>query len=188
MKTTFLTLLCFLALLAATSLRAQVLTQKSNIELGGDITFSSQSESDADESLTTFSFNPYIGIFITDNFEMGFRPGISTTSFGDGSLTTMNLFLAPAYNWNIGGKTYPYVEFLLGYNSVDAFDENYGGLGVGFDGGLKVSVAGNSLLLVKLEYLHQSYSDDNDNDYSINTLSFGLGFRVFLARAGGTAK
>jgi hypothetical protein len=186
---TIKTLLLAAGLLAAPNLHAQ-LTQKGNIELGGDVTFSSQSESDADESLTTFSFNPYIGIFITNNFELGFRPGFSTQDYGDGSLNSINMFVAPAYNFTTMGTLTPYLELLIGYNSLDFFGENAGGLGVGFDGGLKIGIAGNSLLLLKLEYLSQNYSMEDefgDNvDFTLNTLSFGVGFRVFLSPKGGT--
>ena len=173
-----LSVMC-LAILFAQLAPAQSFTQKGTIELGGDISFSSQKESEADASLTTLSFNPYVGVMVSDGFELGFRPQIMTVSYSGSSLSSLGLYLTPAYNFKTSSKAIPYLEFIIGYNSIDNDGDSYGGLGTGADGGLKINIAGNSLLLIKLEYLHQSYEMDGDS-YSINTLSFGFGFRVFL--------
>jgi len=168
-----------LFLLFTHAAQAQTFLQRGNIELGGDISFSSMKEPEYDNSLNTFTFNPYIGCMFSGGFELGFRPQLTIVSYDGSSYTTMGLFLAPAYNMNAGSIVYPYLELLIGYNSINNDEDNYGGLGLGVDGGLKINIAGNSLLLIKLEYLHQEYDIDDENE-SINTLSFGVGFRIFL--------
>ena len=171
--------LCLCLVILFTHVASAQFIQKGNTELGGDISFTSMNESESSGSLNTFIFNPYIGCMFSDGFEIGFRPQITITSYGGGTLTTMGLFLAPAYNANMGTIVYPFFELLVGYNTINNENNNFGGLGLGVDGGLKINIAGNSLLLMKLEYLHQEYDTGNENE-SINTLSFGLGFRVFL--------
>lgn len=188
------------------TLTAQTLTQSGTVELGGDISFSSVSQSqsnsfvsDNNNSVATFSFNPYIGYMVSNGFELGFMPGITTQSSGGQSATILNLFFAPSFNVNVSGTVYPYLEFLIGYNSIKGTNgRTTGGLGVGLDAGLKVNIKGNSLLLFKIQYLNQTFSE---SDYTItsyygtpiavqgrqdvfNTVSFGIGFRIFIESKG----
>ena len=192
-------------LLISSSLTAQTFTQPGTIELGGDISFSSQSYSEngtnSGSALTTFSFNPYLGFMVSDGFELGLMPGIATVSYGSSTSTQLNLFFAPAYNVNTNSSVYPYFEFLIGYNTSSdnsyssyAGNRTIGGLGVGLDAGLKINLKGNSLLLFKIQYLHQSFNRDTytttgysgypvtieSREIALNTVSFGMGFRIFI--------
>ncbi len=181
---------------------AQSLTSKGTVELGGEFSFASQTytrsgSSSGGSALNTLMFNPYIGVMVTEGFELGFMPGITTISQGGESATELNLFFTPAYNVN-SGKAFPYFEFLIGYNSISGSGyygstQTYSGLGVGFGGGVKVAVGGSGLFLFNIKYLHQSYdipasnssnfygSTSSSNTLSLNTVFAGVGFRIFFA-------
>jgi hypothetical protein len=123
-------------------------------------------------------------------FEIGFRPGFTLNSFSGDSYNIYNLYLNPIYNFNTTSNVYPYLGFIVGYNSISYSSDNIGGLGIGGEGGLKIHLRGNSMLLIKVEYLSQNYSggDNNgfsqsSNDVTLKTTSIGLGYRIFLTRA-----
>jgi len=171
--------LCFVLFLTEFA-SAQSFTQEGTIEMGGDISFSSFKGSESDEQLITLTFNPYIGYMMSPGFEIGLRPQLTMIDDGDEILTTWGVYMADAYHFNLGSTIFPYVEFLIGFNSIANQGSRYGGFGVGGDGGLKINISGNSLLLLKFEYFHEEYNTEGDY-FSINTLSFGVGFRIFLA-------
>lgn len=181
----------------STTASAQTFTQPGTVELGGDISFSSQTSPSQTNggSTTILSFGPYVGFMLSSGFELGLMPGISYMNESTFSGTQLNLFIAPSYNFGSGESTHPYLEFLLGYNSVsyqykflysNSFGLEAGGLGIGFDAGMKFNLQGNSLMLFKIQYLHQSFVDSRvvqsgiNAEQILNTLSFGMGFRVFL--------
>jgi len=193
---------CFVSailIIFSISLQAQTFTSKGTVELGGDFSFSSRTETvpgytfypnNSSATLNTLIFDPYVGVMATEGFEIGFMPGIGTTSYAGSSATSLNLFLAPAYNINAGGKAYPYFEFLIGYNSISGGSTTQDGLGVGFSGGVKVTIGGNALFLFNIKYLHQSYNNFRYYDSitgtsflgteTLNTILAGVGFRVFF--------
>jgi len=204
-QTRFL-ILVFVSLITA-STQAQNFIQARTVELGGDVSFSSQSVPAGGGSLSTLSFNPYLGFMTASGFEIGLLPGITSITQGIYSATELNIFLAPSYNFKMTGNTYPYLEFLIGYNSITAKEnvsffgssansQTAGGLGIGMGAGLKINLKGNSLLLVKFQYLHQNYKQDITEttftgtgayvtntttvDQILNTVSLGLGFRIFI--------
>ncbi len=189
-------------MISTSALHGQSLTSKNTVELGGDFSFSSQTRTlggiTSNSTYTTLMFDPYIGVMITEGFELGFMPGISSNRQSgsySSTLTGVNLFLAPAYNFNVGGKAFPYLEFLVGYNSLSGggVSRTEEGLGVGFSGGIKVAISESSLFLFNVKYLHQNYNNVpyyDDNFYwngpsyvseSLNTVFAGIGFRVFIS-------
>ncbi len=205
MKTPFKLCIAITFLSFSASVSAQNFAQSGTTELGGDISFSSQSSPSnysSSSTLTTFSFNPYVGFMTSGGFELGLMPGITSLSQGNISATELNFFVAPSYNISTGSTVYPCLEFLIGYNSINlksssvfsgSSTQTADGLGIGFDAGMKVNIKGNSLLLLKIQYLHQSYRESNSSPYSssssyssnetiINTVSFGMGFRIFIER------
>lgn len=190
--------------LLSLTVSAQNFIHAGTTELGGDVSFSSQSSPGSSGTITTFSFNPYVGFMSSSGFELGLMPGITSISSGSESATELNLFLAPSYNVSTGSTVYPYFEFLIGYNSISyksgfsfsgSGNQTVDGLGIGLDAGLKVNLKGNSLLLFKIQYLYQSYKEDAtttnvfgttyttpSSETILNTVAFGMGFRVFLEK------
>ena len=176
-----LTLLFFLG----TVLKGQdaTFTKGGNIELGGSISFLNEKVSGSSSSTNLFSFNPYIGCMIISGFELGVIPGVTVTNeTGSSSTTGLNLFLAPAYNIN-AGKVYPFLEFLIGYNSINVGSNNSGGLGVGGTGGVKFQVGSNGNLIFSFQYLHKSYKSSGSSESTgINNLAMEIGFRIFILK------
>jgi len=157
------------------------------IESGGEISFASQSSSGNNGSVSTFKSSLYIGVMVVKGFELGFRPGFSIESYSGSSLKSIDLYLNPNYNFVTTTNVYPYLGLIVGYNSIGYIDDSYSGVTVGAEGGLKCLLGPSSLLLVKLEYLAQTYNDVETNfftkeDLSINTISIGVGFRFFFPR------
>ena len=200
-------------MIIASSASAQTFIQTGTVELGGDISLSSQTETFPNydpiygysnlntetSNQTTFSFNPYFGVMVVRGFELGVQPGIAIIN--PGAKTNLHLYFAPAYNFNTQSNIYPYVEFLAGYNSEKDNLSTSSGLGLGGDVGMKVAIKGSILLLVKIQYINESYTlktpayyyynypygnyyyDPTDYKYSVGTLSFGVGLRVFIGRS-----
>jgi hypothetical protein len=154
------------------------------IETGGDISFSSTKTvfdgETVGNSVNIFSFSPYFGYFITDGFELGFKPTISSISSGGGSTTTVFFFAAPAYNFVTSGNLYPYIEGLLGYTS-QSNGTTRNGLSYGLAGGLKIGVGGRALVNTSIQYV--AYTLDRDQTPGrdgFNQLWLGAGFRVWF--------
>jgi hypothetical protein len=116
------------------------------IEAGGDISFSSTKTvidgESVGNSVNVFTFSPYFGYFITDGFELGVKPTISSISSGGGTSTAVYFFAAPAYNFLTESSVYPYLEGLLGYAS-HSNGTTRSGLSFGLGGGLKIRQQSN---------------------------------------------
>jgi hypothetical protein len=164
------------------------------IELGGEMSYASQKVEDAEGSASLFAMNPYVGIMVGSGFELGFKPGVQFQKAGNYKATTFNLLFAPAFNINGGGSVFPYFEFLVGYNMLSYeqaipysgnLEETASGAAIGIDGGFKAIIGNSGLVLFKIEYLHQTFktSGQFSSEVSYNTLSAGVGFRVFFGNA-----
>jgi len=196
MKQFYTILFVIVGIFFTISAEAQTFTDAGTAELGGTLGFSSQTfsmnGSSQSNSISTFSFYPYLGEMITSGFELGVMPGYTLVTEGTSSLAVFNLYLAPSFNVNTKSNLYPFFEFLFGYNSIRSgtgTNSKTDGLGIGLDLGLKANIAGNSLLLVQLQYLSQNYERRNTTlnssgtiSQTLNTFSFGVGFRVFLQK------
>jgi hypothetical protein len=155
------------------------------LEAGGELTFSSSSYTESEGSTTTFSSSVYIGVMAAKGFELGFRPGFTTTSYSGSSLSSVDLYFNPNYNFYTPNKIYPYLGLLIGYNSLSFVDESHSGIGVGAEGGMKFQLGETSLLLFKIEYISKSYGQIEDfngetTDVTMKNTTFGLGFRILF--------
>ncbi len=161
------------------------------IESGGEISFASQSssENNDNESSTTFKSNIYFGVMVARGLELGFRPGFTINSYSGSTFKVIDLYFNPNYNFATTSKVYPYLGFIIGYNSIGYSDDNYGGMTIGGEGGMKFFLSPHALMLFKIEYTSQNYNDVETGfaggveDLTVNTVSAGLGFRFFFPRA-----
>jgi hypothetical protein len=159
---------------------------KGTIEMGGELSFASQSTNGSEGSSTTFASSVYFGVMIAKNLELGFRPGFTINSYSGSSYKVYDLYFNPSYNFNSPSKIFPYLGFIVGYNSIGYNDQNYGGLGIGGEGGMKFYLNESSLLLFKIEYLSKKFNDVESGfsgsveDMTVNSTSVGLGFRFFF--------
>ena len=154
-------------------------TKKGQTEIIASISFASTTpvlDGVSGKSTSTFTLAPYVGYFITDGFELGLGAGITSQSGSYGS-TTYAFVLAPAYNFNTKSILYPYVQGEIGYNSINySGSGTYSGLIWGFEGGLKINIAGNALLKFGLNY--DQYTQNIDG------ISGRSGSNVFTAFGG----
>lgn len=154
------------------------------IEIGGDISFSSSKNvfdgESSGNSVNVFSFSPYFGYFITDGFELGFKPTISSISSGGSSVTAVYFFAAPAYNFVTDGNLYPYIEGLLGYTS-QSNGITRSGLSYGLSGGLKIGIGGRAMINTSIQYVAYTLDiDATPGRDGFNQLWLGAGFRVWF--------
>lgn len=159
---------------------------KSVWELGGDISYSGTSFSGTGAPTGTtgiFSIAPYAGYFIMDQFELGLRPvvAITTPPVGD-SYTSLVIFAAPAWNFKLTSPSVtPFVEALVGFNSISSGGNSISGLAYGGRGGIKVLVGESGLLNVGVEYFSLDITPSGSPEtYRSNTFSVGAGFTVFV--------
>lgn len=166
-----------------TSISNKSLTTKGVVELGGDISYISQTAAGNSSSINVFSFSPTFGFILANGFELSLITGISSSGRGGGqTLTDFNFFIAPTFNIS-AGKAYPFFQFLFGYNSIGLGTVNISGVGVGGCGGVKVQVGENAAIIFGLRYLNQTYKQANSNNATsvgINTLSLEIGGRIFI--------
>jgi len=152
---------------------SEILTKNGTLEIGGDFEFLSQSS--INNTLNMLNFNPYFGIMFTKGFELGINPNFTNYSYsGNPSTTQFNLYLAPTFNLS-KGKTIPFIEILIGINSIGQ-NTTYSGFGFGGSAGVKIQVGNNVALINSLKYLSQSYGQGTN----ISTLSLSTGIRFFI--------
>ena len=187
----FFTLFTIVFFACGVSLFAQNFAKKGTIELGGSVGFTSTTgvtnAETADESISSFFFNPYVGYFFMNSFEVGLIPSFSTMSAGDASLNSFGILLAPAYNFDLGNCWYPFIEGRIGYNT-ETFDSGLSestqsGIEWGFRGGVKAQVGNNALVNAGLFYRQVTLNDDDDpNDERDGFNQFGIevGVAIFL--------
>ena len=167
--------------------------KKGQIEVGGDISFTSTTPvygGTTQNATSDFMIEPYAGYFIIDGFELGLRPIVDITSPPSPakSVTTLNIFLAPAYNFKLqNSPVTPFVEGLIGFSSYNGFTDANGaqtsGTGISFGGhaGVKVLVTGNGLLNVGVEYVAITTKPSGASDrVGENLLGVNVGFTLFF--------
>jgi hypothetical protein len=158
-------------------------------EVGGSVSFSyTENVSNgitSDNGRNVFKLYPYVGYFIIDGLEIGIIPAIELISYGGStSSNSFAIYVAPSYNFYTKSIAYPYVQGAFGYNDVSSGGSSTSASGIAWalEGGVKINIAGSSLLKIGLDYsqktLNGSHSSD-DRD-GVNTLSFVAGFNVFF--------
>lgn len=166
--------------------------ERGTIELGGNISYQHasiiiQGAEFPEQKYTVFSFLPYAGYFVTDNLEIGFDPlGIQIYSDSQDKITTYTILIAPSYNFDAGGRLYPFVEAQLGY-SREILGGSLAGLNVskrdGFSwggrAGVKWEAVRHCLVNAAVQYQEMTLKPSGQterNGSDIFMLSVGLTF------------
>jgi len=163
----------------------QNFAKKGVLEFGGSAGFMSATpvvNGETGDATSTIMFEPTLGYFFMDGLEVGFNPlSIESISPPEGDAMTMvGIWAFGAYHFTTMGKTYPYIEALLGYTTMSA-GESAGGLAYGIGAGAKFEIAGNLLLNAGLDYRFYTYdNDDTDSRDGFNALSIMIGLSGFL--------
>lgn len=167
---------------------SQNFATKGTIEVGGSIGFSSTTSvsngESASNSTTTIRLEPYIGYFIVNSFELGFFPSFTSQSYAGSSSTSLGIYIAPAWNFNLRSNLFPFLEGRVGYSSTSSGGSTYGGLAWGAKGGVKVKIGNSSLFNLALSYDQLTYnpsgSSGGRNGY--NVFAINGGFTVFFGK------
>jgi hypothetical protein len=174
---------------------AQELTKKysdkGTIEIGGNVSYQhSNYIVQGSEAYTEnmFSFFPYAGYFITDNFELGVNPlGVQTSWNSEDRTTLLSIFLCPSYNFRISETIYPFVEAQFGFTaqyitySFSSLNSRNRGFSWGGRTGVKIILVEKCLLNAGLQYQQISLSPGGATSRSgINTLQFSAGFTFWF--------
>jgi outer membrane protein len=182
----------FLVLLfGSITLNAQDFAKKGAIELGGSVGFSSTTAvfdgETADNALSTFLIQPYIGYFVVDNLELALVPSLVYQSIGDFSSTAFGVFFAPAWNFDLkDSKIFPYIEGRIGYNTVNVdnglTDNTNNGIAWGARGGAKFQLGNSALVNASVGYTQFTLEPDNWEGDRVGSNVFDLmaGFTVFF--------
>ena len=188
--------LLFAALFVFTSLSfSQNFATKGTIEVGGSLGFSSTTSvydgQSASNSTTTIRLEPYIGYFVVNSFELGFEPSFTTSSHGDYSSNSFGIYFAPAWNFDLRSKLFPFLEGRIGYNTSSSDDGNsttddptYSGIAWGLRGGVKAQVGNSALVNLALSYdqITMNPSGWNGGRNGQNIFGVNAGFTIFLGK------
>lgn len=154
------------------------------MEIGGSISFLSTTPvfyGNTNGSMSTFSFQPFIGYFVSDGFELGFDPlGLTYIDLGGTTITQVTIFAAPSYNFRTGGNAYPFIEALLGYTS-QSVSSTSSGFSWGGRGGVKIAVTDKGLLNLGVQYLQITLDRPGAGERNgSNQFSIAAGFTVWF--------
>jgi hypothetical protein len=180
----------FLLIIVAFSINAQDFAKKGVIEVGGSIGFSSATGVNdgetSDDPLTSFTFQPYFGYFVIKSLELGLIPSFTSLSQGDASNTSFAIYFAPAWNFDLQSKAFPFLEGRIGYRTFDfgGDDDTFSGLSWALRGGLKYQLGKRALLLASLGYTqstleHEDWEGDRNGT---NVFDILIGFTVFFGK------
>jgi len=161
-------------------------------EAGGTVSVSNYtavSNGETGDGVTIFTFAPKIGYFVANGFELSLGtgvallPGVSSISPENGeSLTLTQLFAAPSYHFKTsGGRTFPFIEGMVGYTSVSSGGDDVSGLSYGAKGGVKLVIVDHVLLSLSGEYIWITLNPEGaDERNGFNYLNFGVGISGYF--------
>ncbi len=164
-------------------------------EISGSISFSSYTAVvngvSSDNSISAFNFSPQLGYFVTDGFELGLSPGISSVFFPPGitslsgggeSQTYFQYFITGGYNFTLRsadgtpGIAFPFLELQLGHTSVSSGGDDHSGFSWGLRGGVKIVPTDHLLVNIGAAY-HAITLDPPGatSRYGFNYFDIGVG-------------
>ncbi len=187
----FVIFMCLCCTSANAQKRKHQFGLKGEWELGGTIFYSSTTpvvNDSTGNATNVFQIQPVIGYFVTKGVEIGIQPTLTFVSSNGYSYNTMALYFAPAYNFIMKGKIYPAIVALIGYTSTSTTPTtgpsySASGFSWGGEAGVKMNLAGNSLLFAGLQYLRVTNNPSGSTSRNgQNVLSFGVGWNVFFGK------
>lgn len=191
----FVSILIAIMMLSSISVFGQNFANKGVWELGGMIGFSSTTivfdGESANDALNTFRFEPYVGYFVINSLELGLIPSYQTSSFGDASESTLGIYFAPAWNFDLKSQWFPFIEGRIGYASIsydsgepDSDEITNSGFAWGARGGAKYQIGNSAIASLSLGYTQNTLNPDNwEGDRNgTNIFDVMFGFTVFLGK------
>lgn len=98
------------------------------------------------------------------------------------SSTDYAFFFAPAWNFDLKSKVFPYIEGRIGYSTQN--DNNRSGIAWGARGGAKFQLGNNALVNASLGYTQLTLEPDNHvgGRRGFNVIDLMAGFTIFFGR------
>jgi hypothetical protein len=163
--------------------------KKGVVEFSGAVSYSSVTEvydgTSDNNSIGVFTFAPQVSYFFIDGFQVGLMPTYVSTSYGGSTSSTLGIYASPGYVFDLRSNVYPYVNALLGYNSISASNSSSEtGFGFGVQGGIKILLGKMALVNIGLEYLatNTTPSGWNGGRIGANNIQFLAGFSIFIGK------
>lgn len=166
------------------SVFAQSPIGKGSYSIGGNISYTSETYEDSDDSQNTFLFNPQLGYFFIDNFYTALTLTYGYNSIGDFSYNSYGIGPAVRYYFDAEklkpflGASYSYLKFTES-NSDDETTHTEFKLTCGAD----YFVSDGFALEVSLNYSFINYdlpSNLYDNNNSVKKFVIGIGVNYFI--------
>jgi hypothetical protein len=164
---------------------------KGILEIGGNISYQYNNyivEGSDAYSENVFTFFPYVGYFITNNFELGVNPfGLRTSWNSADKTTSISIFLCPSYNFKATDAIFPFIEAQFGFTgqytkySFSELSTWKSGFSWGGRTGVKIILAEKCLLNAGWQYQQISMSPGSSpNRSGINSLMFFAGLTFWF--------
>jgi hypothetical protein len=169
------------------NLLAQDFAKERIWEIGGRINYSSVTSvidgETRDNSLNTFTLNVPLYYFITDGLELGLIPEYENLSSGGNSASLFAILAGIAYNIETQSAAYPYIEGRFGYNT-SSNGSTRSGILWSLNGGVKVQVGGNALIIFGLFYEQRTLETSGNTAGRVGTNTWGIdaGLAFFISR------
>jgi hypothetical protein len=165
-------------------------TSKGVVEMGGNGSYqytSSISQGSEFSNYNVLSIMPYVGYFIADNIELGMNPfGFQRLWRSNSSTTVITILLSPAYNFNMDGSVFPFIEAQVGYradisSSSGTSSHTSDGFSWGGRAGIKYAIVSHGLLNLAMQYQQFRYkSGASTSQDGSNNFTLSAGFTVWF--------
>jgi len=176
-----------------------IYTGKGAWELGGELFFTSfdnehsrlgnEFTSGSSNSYTNFALDADAGYFVINGLKLGADLGFEADDVWGHTQNRIKVYFTPEYVMNTKSIIYPYIAASAGYTLFSVSSSSYDGFSWGAKGGVKLNIAGNSLLNIGLTYYEEQYNSTQQTFFTPETvitkdkykqLGVTLGWSVFF--------
>lgn len=181
MKSLIITLVLF----TSAAVFAQSPFSEGTINLNGNLSFTSQSYENSDNTRNTFMLNPQAGYFIIGNFSLGLSVNLNYITLGNDDVTTWGVGPRARYYFD-AQNVKPFVSVGYSYAKHATGNSNYDRTGSSFTfaGGLDYFIVKNVAIETMLSYRIQNTElpDDlySDSSETSSIIQFAVGINFFL--------
>lgn len=151
-------------------------------EIGGSISYShSFAETDYGKDANYIKAAPYAGVFVTDGLEIGLIPAIEYFSYGSSNYTSLQMLLAPSYNFYTNSIAYPYIQAGAGFSGTSGSgSSSSSGFIWSLEGGVKLQVLKNALIKIGLDYTKRDKGASSSLYTGPKSVNLVAGFNVII--------
>lgn len=171
-------MMMLMLMISVTNIFAQSPVSKGTYSVGGEISFTSQSQNDDSESDIYFNVAPNLGYFFIDNLYSGISVQYLYTSFDNLSINHYGIGPLLRYYFDVNQiKPFLGVGIDYFYYKMENSSEGNSQTSIKLSGGIDYFITNYFALEASINYrvTFLSYSDNNINQFNI-----GIGARYFI--------